>query len=102
MKFAPTPSRVLAGAMLISAATGVAHAGSTLYAADNLTGGSESGVAAVKEILRSHYAAHVFVTGDTIRGVPLGPEAVLIQKPFRGRDLELAIQRALAAAPVCD
>ncbi len=60
--------------------------------------GDASGVAAVKEILRSHYAAHVFVTGDTIRGVPLGPETVLIQKPFRVRDLELAIQRALAAA----
>ena len=60
--------------------------------------GEASGIAAVKEILRSHYAAHVFVTGDTMRGVPLGPETVLIQKPFRVRDLELAIQRALAAA----
>ena len=60
--------------------------------------GEASGVAAVKEILRSGFVPHVFVTGDTLRGVPLGPETVLIQKPFRVPDLELAIQRALAAA----
>ena len=64
--------------------------------------GDASGIAAVKKILQSGFVPHVFVTGDTIRGVPLGPETILIQKPFRVPDLELAIQRALTAAPVCD
>jgi DNA-binding response OmpR family regulator len=62
--------------------------------------GEASGIAAVKEILRSGFVPHVFVTGDTVRGTPLGPETVLIQKPFRVSDLERAIQLALAAAPV--
>ena len=62
--------------------------------------GEASGIAAVKEILRSGFVPHVFVTGDTVRGMPLGPETVLIQKPFRVSDLERAIERALSAAPV--
>ena len=53
--------------------------------------GDASGIAAVKEILRSGFVPHVFVTGDTMRSVPLGPETILIQKPFRVPDLELAI-----------
>jgi len=64
--------------------------------------GEASGIAAVKEILRSEFVPHVFVTGDTVRGMPLGPETVLIQKPFRVSDLERAIQAALATAPACD
>ena len=34
--------------------------------------GEASGIAAVKEILRSGFVPHVFVTGDTVRGMPLG------------------------------
>jgi two-component system, response regulator PdtaR len=64
--------------------------------------GEASGIAAVKEILRSRFVPHVFVTGETVRGMPLGPDAVVIQKPFRVSDLDQAIQRALAAAPVRD
>ena len=64
--------------------------------------GEASGIAAVKEILRSGFVPHVFVTGDKVRGMPLGPDTVLIQKPFRVSDLDHAIQRALAAAPVWD
>ena len=64
--------------------------------------GEASGIAAVKEILRSGFVPHVFVTGDALRGMPLGPETVLIRKPFRVSDLERAIQRALAAGMVCD
>jgi CheY-like chemotaxis protein len=64
--------------------------------------GEASGIVAVKEILRSGYVPHVFVTGDTVRGMPLGREAILIQKPFRVSDLERAIQRALAPAQVCN
>jgi len=37
-----------------------------------------------------------------VRGMPLGPDTVLIQKPFRVSDLDQAIQRALAVAPVWD
>jgi two-component system, response regulator PdtaR len=51
--------------------------------------GEASGIAAVNEILRSGFVPHV-------RGTPLGPDTVLIRKPFRVSDLDLAIQRALA------
>ena len=61
--------------------------------------GEASGVAAVKEILRSGFVPHVFATGDALRDLSLGPEAVLIQKPFRGPDIVHAIERALAAKP---
>jgi two-component system, response regulator PdtaR len=64
--------------------------------------GEASGVLAVKEILRSRFVPNVFVTGNAVRGVPLGPETVLVQKPFRVSDLERAIQRALATARACD
>ena len=61
--------------------------------------GEASGIAAVREILRSGFVPHVFVTGDMVRGMSLGAGAVLIQKPFRVSDLERAIERALSAAP---
>src|SRR5271154_5080425 len=64
--------------------------------------GEATGIAAVKEILRSRFVPHVFVTGAAVRGMPSGPDAVLLQKPFRVSDLELAIQRALASTPVFD
>jgi DNA-binding response OmpR family regulator len=60
--------------------------------------GEASGIAAVKEILRSGFVPHVFVTGDAVRAVPLGRDTVLIRKPFRVSDLDQAIQRALANA----
>ena len=61
--------------------------------------GEASGIAAVKEILRSGFVPHVFATGDALRDLSLGPNAVLIQKPFRGPDIVRAIERALAAKP---
>ena len=64
--------------------------------------GEASGIAAVKEILRSRFVPHVFVTGDSLRGIPLDSDTVLIQKPFRVSDLDQAIQSALVAAPVWD
>jgi two-component system, response regulator PdtaR len=64
--------------------------------------GEATGIAAVKEVLRSRFVPHVFVTGETVRGMRLGPDTVFIQKPFRVSDLEQAIQRALATAPACD
>jgi two-component system, response regulator PdtaR len=64
--------------------------------------GEATGIAAVEEILRSRLVPHVFVTGEAVKGMRLGPDAVFIQKPFRVSDLEQAIQRALATAPACD
>jgi len=64
--------------------------------------GEASGLLAVKEILRSRFVPHVFVTGNALRGMPLGPDTVLIQKPFRVTDLERAIQRALAMRAASD
>jgi two-component system, response regulator PdtaR len=64
--------------------------------------GEASGLTAVKEILRSRFTPHVFVTSNAVRGMPLDPDTILIQKPFRVSDLEQAIQRALATATACD
>ena len=64
--------------------------------------GEASGIAAVKEILRSSFVPYVFVTGNALSGLSLGPETVLIRKPFRMLDLDQAIQRALSAASACD
>ena len=61
--------------------------------------GEASGVAAVKEILRSGFVPHVLATGDALGGLPLGLNVVLIQKPFRGPDIAKPIQRLLAAKP---
>jgi DNA-binding response OmpR family regulator len=61
-----------------------------------------SGIAAVKEILGSGFVPHVFVTSDAVGGMSLGPDTVLIRKPFRVSDLDRAIQRALAAVPAYD
>jgi CheY-like chemotaxis protein len=57
-----------------------------------------SGVAAVREILRECFVPNVFVTGDLLRNLELGPDAVLIQKPYRRADLEAAIARVIAAS----
>jgi DNA-binding response OmpR family regulator len=57
--------------------------------------GEGSGIEAVRQILKGGFVPHVFVTGDGLRGLPLGPEAVLIQKPYRSSDLVAAITRAI-------
>ena len=36
--------------------------------------GEASGIAAVEQILKEGFVPHVFVTGDGLRGLPLGPE----------------------------
>jgi two-component system, response regulator PdtaR len=59
-----------------------------------------SGVSAVDEILRTTSVPHVFVSGDPSPVQTLRADAVVIQKPFRERDLAQAIQRALGTAPV--
>ena len=57
--------------------------------------GRVSGVAAVKEILRQGFVPHVFVTGDLLGNLSLGPDAVLIQKPYRCPEIVAAIARAV-------
>ena len=64
--------------------------------------GEASGIAAVGEILQSGFVPHVFVTGDSLRGMRLLAGAVLIQKPYGVSDLERAIERARSAAPASD
>jgi CheY-like chemotaxis protein len=57
--------------------------------------GEASGIAAVEQILEEGFVPHVFVTGDGLRSLPLGPEAVVIQKPYRSADLIAAIAKAM-------
>jgi CheY-like chemotaxis protein len=57
--------------------------------------GEASGISAVEQILKEGFVPHVFVTGDDLRGLPLGPKAILIQKPYRSLDLVAAIARAI-------
>jgi FixJ family two-component response regulator len=64
--------------------------------------GKTSGLLAVKEILEQGFVPHVFVTDDAVRSLPLGPEAVLIQKPYRPSDLVTAIAKATARRPTTE
>ena len=50
-----------------------------------------SGVAAIKEIVRTKFVPHVFVTGDAVRGTPLGPKSCPHSKALPRSDLERAI-----------
>jgi len=59
--------------------------------------GEVSGIAAVKTILQQGFVPHVFVTGDIVRNLSLGPDAVLLQKPYRDTDIVAAIARAVGA-----
>jgi two-component system, response regulator PdtaR len=54
-----------------------------------------SGVAAVTDILRSGFIPHIYVTGDTAEVQTLKQHAVVIDKPFREKDLARGIQQAL-------
>lgn len=58
-----------------------------------------TGMSAVTQILRAAFVPHLFVSGDVLAVLALRPGAVVIQKPFRERDLVQAIQRAMDAAP---
>ena len=64
--------------------------------------GEASGIVAVKQILSSSFVPYVFVTGSALSGLSVGPDTVLLRKPFRVSDLDQAIQRALSAASACD
>jgi CheY-like chemotaxis protein len=63
----------------------------------DVTLGEGSGIAAVQQVLRSGFVAHVFVTGNATRLLARCPQAVVLRKPFREEDIAPAIQRALDA-----
>ena len=60
----------------------------------NLSEGS--GISAVETILKDSFVPHVFVTGDKRGTQQLRPDDVVIEKPFRERDLVDAIERAFS------
>jgi two-component system, response regulator PdtaR len=60
----------------------------------HLTDGS--GIAAVETILKDKFVPHVFVTGDKLGTQRHRPGDVVIEKPFRERDLVDAILRAVS------
>ena len=55
-----------------------------------------SGISAVETILKDRFIPHVFVTGDKRGTQQHRPGDVVIEKPFRERDLVDAMARALA------
>lgn len=73
-------------------AAAAAHRPDLIITDGNLREGS--GVAAIKEILRSGFVAHIFVTGDPYR-LATDPGAIIVQKPFTEHALTRAITRAL-------
>jgi two-component system, response regulator PdtaR len=59
--------------------------------------GEGSGIAAVEKIIRDRFVPHIFVTGDKLGTLLQRPMDVVIEKPFRERDLMQAIERAIAS-----
>jgi two-component system, response regulator PdtaR len=60
--------------------------------------GEQSGIEAVRQILRDGFVPHAFVTGDRLNNLDLGPAAALIQKPYRRHDIVAAISRVIGGA----
>ena len=57
--------------------------------------GDGSGVSAVETILQSRFVPHVFVTGDRLGTQQQRPGDIVLEKPYRERDLVRAVNRAL-------
>jgi CheY-like chemotaxis protein len=58
-----------------------------------------SGVGAVRRILLHGPVPHIFMSGDALCVESLGPNALVLRKPFQDVDLEQAIHQAFAAKP---
>jgi two-component system, response regulator PdtaR len=56
-----------------------------------------SGIAAIERIIRDRFVPHIFVTGDKLGTLLQRPMDIVIEKPFRERDLMQAIERAVAS-----
>lgn len=81
----------MTGSQAVAAAT--KHKPDLIIADASLRDGN--GVDAVKEILRSRFVPHLFVSGDPSGVRNLMPGAIIVQKPFLDSDLSRAIQKAL-------
>ena len=57
-----------------------------------------SGLTAVSAILAQGFIPHVFMSGDRLTKTVMGPEAIVLQKPFQEADLLRAIAKALSDA----
>jgi two-component system, response regulator PdtaR len=55
-----------------------------------------NGISAVEQIVQSRFIPHIFVTGDKFGTLLRRPNDIVIEKPFRERDLVQAIARAIA------
>ncbi len=55
-----------------------------------------NGISAVETILRHQFIPHVFVTGDKLGTQKHRPVDIVIEKPFRERELIEAMKRAVA------
>jgi len=60
--------------------------------------GEEIAVAVVRDIVAGELARHVFVMGDIVQELPLGPSVVQIKRPLRANDVAAAIQREIVGA----
>lgn len=56
-----------------------------------------SGIVAADTICASGIVPHMFVSGDVNRVHKAVPGAIVLEKPFRQNDVEVAIERTLAA-----
>jgi CheY-like chemotaxis protein len=59
-----------------------------------------SGVSAVAKITRTGHIPHIFVSGETMGHHPFRQGAIILQKPYREKELVVAIERALDARAV--
>ena len=59
-----------------------------------------SGVEAIKRILQTGWVPHVVMSGNVALLKALGPDAVVLLKPFDERALVRCIDRAIRAVPV--
>ena len=58
--------------------------------------GNGSGIAAITEILQTHYIPHVFMSGNLTAVHRLRPDAITLLKPFDEAMLAAAMQAAMA------
>ncbi len=59
--------------------------------------GRGSGAAAMRQILRSGFVAHVYISGESLSVAPLHPAAATLRKPFDADALNRAIAHAVGA-----
>jgi len=73
------------------------HAPDLMIVDAQLSGGS--GIVAVTQILRTGFIPHVFISGNMVRLQALGPDVVVLLKPFGEVGLAQAISDARSPRP---